>query len=402
MGNIFKLIAAVVIAVPSCSAMDGNPLPGRTRASTSGEIRPAVPVPPGKRTWISAVEFPEEYDWYRDTAFGSVNFNIVLYSGDERILSLSSEKVTDLSPDPDSHRIVGGSLYTDFCRQGETVILKDGEPFLQYKGEESLTGFILRKGKVHTLGKSRSGKGFTYRINGDPAFMSFSGEIIGELHSDGDDICFGFRLGGEVVKEYMLCRNGTPESVPMPYNCSSITDIKSIGGSVATLGIMGSWSVYRLTLGDGRSFTFGGSHPPGYSPTGGRIIGTANGKIWVTGDYHSGNGDRLYFLWMEGASSNITWMDSGSQVLSSGTDGETVFLAGNDSQTGSPFIYAAPKGEKTSPGKGKFLFPSCCSVLDGSVLAGFSTPGLRENFIWRDGSLEEMEFNGYISCVREE
>ena len=61
-------------------------------------------------------------------------------------------------------RIREGHLYTDNLDGTETVIRRDGEELFRYPGRESLRGFLLVGGKVHTLGQNLDGDGFAYRI----------------------------------------------------------------------------------------------------------------------------------------------------------------------------------------------------------------------------------------------
>jgi hypothetical protein len=64
------------------------------------------------------------------------------------------------------HRIIDGHLYTDYSSDSVTIIKKDGKPLLTYPAAEMICDFQVRGDEVHTLGHSRDGGGFSYRVNG--------------------------------------------------------------------------------------------------------------------------------------------------------------------------------------------------------------------------------------------
>lgn len=176
------------------------------------------PAVPG--IYLSGVEYPRDYDWQRDSACGSVTFNVVLFRGKERIITVPGGPEHEISPDPDMMRIREGHLYTDYSTPSETVIRRDGKELFRYSGRERIRGFLLRGSSVHTLGENRDGEGFTYRIDGKIVFERKSGTILGgeaipfyedgALNLDGGKVWFSYKT----AKNVYLVGDGVEEAVP--------------------------------------------------------------------------------------------------------------------------------------------------------------------------------------------
>ena len=127
--------------------------------------------------FMTAVSFPEDYDWRRDTSLGNVSGSIELYRDGERILSVPAGSGSRVSLDPDLHHLVDGHLYTEYCTDGKTVIGLDGEELFSYPGRELLCGLLVEDGDVYTLGQNRSGGGFSLRRNGGEILSRKDGYI---------------------------------------------------------------------------------------------------------------------------------------------------------------------------------------------------------------------------------
>ena len=189
--------------------------------------------------YYSAVEFPQGYNWKRDSAGGQVRCRLVLFKDGERILQLPVRE-DGPSADPDMHRIAGGHLYVDYCTQEETVLLRDEKELFRYPGRETLRGFFLSSdGKVHTLGQNRSGQGFSYRIDGNEIFARTSGYLFGSsgtgpglrsgaLSQDGEGrICFTFGTGGG---HWWIWHDGSIREVPLA-GAQTVYDLRPVRGS---------------------------------------------------------------------------------------------------------------------------------------------------------------------------
>lgn len=208
-----------------------------------------------RHLWVSAVAYPPDYNWLRDTARGTVSCQLVLLKDGERQLELPVRE-GGLSPDADTHRIVDGKLYTDRCTDGETEIACNGTPLFRYACEETVRGFLVDgEGRVHTLGQRRDGSGFSYRIDGAEIFSRPAGTVFGQagsgmtrsgaLYRDGADICFGFETPG---RQYGLCVNGSVEEVILP-EPEKVFDLRRVEGTVVA-AFSSAGKGFRLLVGE--------------------------------------------------------------------------------------------------------------------------------------------------------
>lgn len=131
--------------------------------------------------FMTAVSFPEDYDWRRDTSLGNVRGSIELYRNGEKVLSVPAGSGSRVSLDPDLHHLVDGHLYTESCTDNETFIGKDGEVLFSYPGRELLCGLLVEKEDVYTLGQNRSGGGFSLRHNGTEILSRKDGFIAAHM-----------------------------------------------------------------------------------------------------------------------------------------------------------------------------------------------------------------------------
>ena len=79
----------------------------RPRHGSEEAAVPSKPLP-DTLVYVSAVEFPEDYDWQRDTAYGTVPCRVSLFLEGERILSVPAGPGTFVGADPDRMRIREG------------------------------------------------------------------------------------------------------------------------------------------------------------------------------------------------------------------------------------------------------------------------------------------------------
>ena len=157
---------------------------------------------------ISGVEYPQGYDWVRDTAHSSVNADILLFRGPMEQLRIPCGGDSPWPADPDCHRIWDGHLYTFATADGCTVIGRDGEEVLRYGAAENIRGFAVDEGQILTLGQSADGRGLSFRRDGRILFLSDEGTVDGSLdmgvprsgalYNDNGHWYFSFREGGRV------------------------------------------------------------------------------------------------------------------------------------------------------------------------------------------------------------
>lgn len=171
------------------------------RVMSDSAADPLAGTPPGEHVWLTAVRYPDGFDWERDTCAVEGTVWIDLYRDGKRILSVAAGE----SVHPDMHRFLGGHLYTDASTDTETVVRQDGNELFRFPGREALRGFLVREDGIHTLGQDRDGDGFSYRVDGRIVFRSETGTVLGTpdgsgpgaLTEDGEDDWYACRAGAE-------------------------------------------------------------------------------------------------------------------------------------------------------------------------------------------------------------
>lgn len=190
-----------------------------------------VPVHPRAEkdtvVYMTGVEFPEGYDWRRDSSFGEVNGRLVLFRDSIRVLEIPAGAGSIASLAPDLHHLCGGHIYTESCTEEGTVIGRDGEMLFSYPGRELLCGLLVEGDDVYTLGRSRSGQGFSLRRNGVEVFSRPDGGIAaqfsarpdypsGALYRDERHMCFSYWRPSGDDKEWYVVKDGTESPVAVP------------------------------------------------------------------------------------------------------------------------------------------------------------------------------------------
>lgn len=221
-------------------------------------------MPKDTSIFVAAVEFPEGYDWRRDSSYGAVSGSLALYRNGERTLSIPAGPGCKASLDPDLHHLVDGHLYTESCTAGETVISKDGEELFSYPGREFLCGLLVEGADVFTLGQSRSGNGFSLRRNGEEIISRSEGAVAshmsdnpeypgGALYRDCGHLYFSYwkpLAKGSALRVWYIVADGEETSVDA--DPEGIYDIRVRDGNLRITPRSGKASWERWTYTDGR------------------------------------------------------------------------------------------------------------------------------------------------------
>lgn len=147
----------------------------------------------GKKVWYAVgVDYPDGYDWRADEEAGSVRCSLVVFANGIPMMKVPVGDAHEISSDPDMHRILKGNLYTDFSTDAETVIRRNGEVLFRYPAREMIVGMAVEDDRVYTLGQSRSGSGFSFRVNGEVLLERTSGYAFPHLQRDEDGFSFSF------------------------------------------------------------------------------------------------------------------------------------------------------------------------------------------------------------------
>ena len=259
---------------PACTLLDpplglGSPREGdelsqqASNGHESGGQEPGGSGNQAKRDtlmFVSAVCFPEDYDWQRDTAYGKVACTIKLFKGGDEVLSVPAGPGTGVGASFDGHHIIDGSLYTVYSDSGGTFVGRDGVRVSQWPMREVLCGLLYRDGVLYTLGLGFDGS-LVYRSNGSehlnvPGGVPFGGFGVntygptGALYEDDGAVCFAFRR--ETAGGWTVCTvaNGVDTDVLTLRDGTYALDAKRIGGRSLVLY---NWAKRGTIESDGRS-----------------------------------------------------------------------------------------------------------------------------------------------------
>lgn len=299
MKRLFCICLLSLFICASCDFLKENHLTGESRAGTgrvtndqdTSSVISRRPVP-DTIIYISAIRFPEGYDWQIDTLASSVPGELVLLRDGEEVCSCTVGYDTRVSADPDMHRIIGGRLFSDFSSDSETFILCDGHESFRYPGREAIYGILVKDGSVWTLGQNRSGRGISLRRNGNEVFsdadgLAFGrlGESPGGLFVNKGKVCFYYyrQESGAVAdnRRCFLVEEKLATEIVIQQRFSTIMDICSIGGEMVMVGLpeghTGVLSIYE----GGRLSSFPMS---GYDRIGScRIVPSGKGEYLLHG-----------------------------------------------------------------------------------------------------------------------
>ena len=370
-----ELLLLLMLAA-ACNHLD----PGRLE----GE-RPGTAQRGDTCLFMSAVQVPAGYDWRRNADFGMPGGAVLLFRDFKQILTLSLSK--EISPDPDTHHILDGHLYTEYSGSSETVIRRDGVEIARWAGRERLCGILEEDGVYYTLSQNRAGKGFSLRRGGEALMTRVSGQIVGDLLDpscppsgalvrDAGELCFFFTDGTNFARTLYQVRGNRIDplrSVPVG---SSLADAKLVGSRA-----------YSLVIGDnggelwedGREVLL--PDVPGLSWTDVRIYPYA-GAYALAGSYLMGG-------------------QAGAGVLY--PDGRLEALGGPDCviyRDGNHFS-GLDVSRKTGLGVRYFFFHNgCATCFDGRMYAVLTPRSAGEQAVLScDGELRRLDFDGYLTGV---
>ena len=227
-----SVLLLALASLASCSIIDPPLSLGESRSNRAdGRTYGNGPVQSGSglqtpdSTWlVSAVAFPDSYDWQRDSAFGAVSCRLLLYRNGKIALDVPAGPGAHIGVAPDKHHIIEASLFTEYTDGRSTWIKKNGEDLVSWEGAERLLGLLVRDGTVHSIGTSQSGSYFTYRQNGRIMLKIANGLVMGEfccsgygptgaLYEDSGRVCFAYSTQTGGVRSVFMVRDGKSETI---------------------------------------------------------------------------------------------------------------------------------------------------------------------------------------------
>lgn len=350
-----------------------------------------------KRTcYVTAMDYKDGYDWRKDLDRGVVKCSLVVFADGRPVMKIAVADRYETSSDPDMHRVVNGHLYTDFSTLDETVVKKDGKDIFRYPGREQIVGFCVQDEGVYTLGVSRSGNGFSCRLNGEVLLERDSGYPFHHLQVVEGKACFGFCetvLSGEKhLERYWWAENGDVSQIAVREDVVKVWDIASHEGKLCWIGSLVGVP-YPVLVTDDKMETID-------MPSDAKMLSfslkTSGQNVYVEGMYSIG--DQSYgSLWC--GSDCLMTTDAGGSLAASTVEEEGICCVVNPS-VGSNSGYVYHCGEIMSLPEGYVCMgDGATSAINGMFNVGLSSLNEDRPVLWRDGLLDTLNVNGFIATV---
>lgn len=398
------LLAALIICTAiSCEKFYINGKSTRSQTSSrSGSLRDSIAALKGKIVY-SAVEFPEGYDWRRDTSYGAVNGKIKLLCSGKELLSLNAGPGTGIVLSADKHHVVGGHLYTEGPSEAGTVYKKDGITEFVSTERELLKGICLYEGALYTLSQNASGEGFVLRKDWEDVFSRRSGCVHGDLSDPAFGDTGAFMTDGSEPYFVFFTGGGLPHQGGAWYRWSAGSEIE-----IDIPDVLGT--VYDVRLDDGSETVVVGRSTAGRGPvlcTGDKV----KDYNWTIVGARKEQDYRLFFedgqYKFYGTFRNFSdtplntahWSQSG---LEGYTPWDCSIFRGQDYVSRRDgLVEAVECAGKSYDARGRWFLPSHRCVLwtgKGAVIA-MSDLDTGKPLIWENGTVKTSSFNGFYSSV---
>ena len=396
--NLKKIMPGVIIcfAAASCSLVE---LGAEQKDEQNGVWNgPSISPPSTVRsiTFVSAFDYVEGYDWQADSEKGEVKCSLVVFQEGLPILKVPVGREYMVSSDPDMHRIVEGHLYTDYSTDTETIFKKDGKPLFSYPKPEMICAFDVLGEDVHTVGHSRSGTGFSYRVNGKVVLEREAGYTFEHIAFDNSTAVIAFSepiVSAEgSFERYYVMRDGNVSQIALRDDIKKVWDIVHYNGELYYLASLTGISA-PVVVSQQKMTAL--SMPASRTLVSCRMNVLSEG-ICIEGVLSDGNQIQSV-LWDINCQHQLFPVGMTFASLCSGEDG--LHCAMNPVSTDAAGLIFR-SGESIDMPSGyvcvsRSAMDFCCGILS----VGLSPFEGGKPVLWVDGQLKELPVNGYISCV---
>ena len=377
--------------------------PGGHSGSGGGDSTAVIP-PPRKDTsvLVSAVEFPEDYDWQRDTAFGQVSGKVLLLRNGDRILEIPAGVSGKASIDPDMHHLVDGHLYTEYTDGSRSFVSRDGESLYAFEGREYLRGLLNMDGHLYTLSQRRNGKGFVLRRDGEPLMDKDAGTVLksfrdypdrqsGALYENEGKVCFHYCRGTGSERVWYSVQDLT-ESQIYVYD-GELLDARYFGDDLCVVSTLDGRGL-QMTIGKRQNIVQKAANPK----LGGVSLIKSGHEVLAIGRIS-------YIKPGKTASQTCVWSSSGVQAY---VDGAYKFLVDADKNI---FMYGSSDGsgtevvnsrcERVSSIGGMVPYSRRVAAMYGGQMYLTLTPAdsSGRTVLWSRGKETEMTINGFLTDI---
>ena len=346
--------------------------------------------------YMTALEYPKGYDWHSDVASGTVRCSLRVYMNSKLIMKVPVGDEYEMASAPDMHRIIDGHLYTDYSSAEATVIKKDGVELFRYQSRERMCGMCVLNEDLFTLGESRDGAGFSYRKNGQEIISRTNGSVLGDLRLDGDTLCFTFMdyilTSDGYLERYYAVQNGVISQIAVREDLKKVWDTAFINGNliyVATLT-----GVINPVLINGTGMTLI-SLPQGAEIISARLICSA-GEICADILCRYKDGTLRNHLWKH--AQFYALFPAGCNISAVCLSGGGFFCALNPAASADKgYIYRSLE-QYMMPEGYMCMSRNAIALVNGILNVGLSSQKNEAPMVWKDGQLETLDINGYISA----
>ncbi len=350
-----------------------------------------------KTVWyLTGVDYPEGYDWRADAEVGTVKCSLVVYANGVPMMKVPAGDAYETSSAPDMHRVIDGDLYTDYSSDSTTVIKKNGKLLFRYPGREMMVGMAVDGDDVYTLGQSRSGRGFSYRKNGELLFEHPSGRLFDHFEKSASGCSFAYSeeisLSERIVERYYIYSEDSVRQIAVREDVKKVWDVLITDGDVQYLAslvgisnpvsVSGDDSMTALEVSQGssvRSCRFVHGMPDVVEGVVRQSTGVMTSYIW-----RSSAVDTMFPLGLM-VSSMCSWDDGICCTLTRQKEG-----AGMISRCGE--LFQVPVGYSV-------MGASPIAVVDGILHVGLTSSIEGRPAVWKDGEVHPLDFNGFISTI---
>lgn len=350
-----------------------------------------------KTVWyLTGVDYPEGYDWRADAEVGTVKCSLVVYANGVPMMKVPAGDAYETSSAPDMHRVIDGDLYTDYSSDSTTVIKKNGKLLFRYPGREMMVGMAVDGDDVYTLGQSRSGRGFSYRKNGELLFEHPSGSLFDHFEKSASGCSFAYSeeisLSERIVERYYIYSEDSVRQIAVREDVKKVWDVIITDGDVQYLAslvgisnpvsVSGDDSMTALEVSQGssvRSCRFVHGMPDVVEGVVRQSTGVMTSYIW-----RSSAVDTMFPLGLM-VSSMCSWDDGICCTLTRQKEG-----AGMISRCGE--LFQVPVGYSV-------MGASPIAVVDGILHVGLTSSIEGRPAVWKDGEVHPLDFNGFISTI---
>ena len=371
--------------------------PGNLVSGNGAGSGPGTSDGVGRKVWYAVgVDYPDGYDWREDTQKGSVKCSLVVFANGVPMMKVPVGDEYEVSADPDMHRMIGNSLYTDYSTAGETAIKKNGTQLFRYAGREMILDMVAEGDDVYTLGQDRDGGGFAFRKNGEILLERSNGYTFQRIQRCDAGWCFAFcetiSSGKGEVERYFIYAGGTVSQVAVREDMKKVWDVMMCDGKICFVSSMVGVALPVLVSGEEMKML---GLPAGAEVESIRFV-TGSGLV-MEGIISQKGKDLFSGLWKE--SQLVKMFSPGYTVVSMcSSEDDICCVLNGPASANNGVIYRF--GELSQiPSQYMSMGGRSMALVDGILYVGLTSESGNAAAVWVDNEMKPLKINGFISHI---